>query len=70
MCNRERGRLIEDFDTGDCGGVTICEDEGGEPAGQYGICLFGTGVEVRATFNVNAAPNGGGVGLCLSEGRC
>ena len=69
-CNTERRGAADDFAGGEFGGVTVCEDEGGDPAGQYGRCLFGTGVEVRGMFKVSAGPKGGGVGLCLKGAWC
>lgn len=53
-----------DFVGGELGGVTVCVDGDGDPAGQYGMCLFGIGVEARGMFKLRAALVGGGVGLC------
>jgi hypothetical protein len=66
----ERAWEGDDFAGGEFGGVTVCDDGGGDPAGQYGMCLLGTGVDVRGMFKVNAGPNGGGVGLCLIGACC
>lgn len=44
---------------GEVGGVTVCEEGGGVPAGQYGICLLGIGVVARGILSVKAGPRGG-----------
>lgn len=49
---------------GEFGGVMVCDAGWIGPGGQYGICLFGTGVDDRGVLNVNAGAEGGDVGDC------
>jgi len=57
-----------DLAGGELGGVGIGEAAGTGPGGQYGMCLFGTGVDERGVLRERDGVSGGVV--CRMAGCC